>query len=70
MYLKQLQDPFSIRGVRMPTTMSVPCQIKNIHGSVTFVTNAAGYGRVGMSFAEGSILGYNDALHTETVLGA
>jgi len=54
----------------MPTTMSVPCQIKNIHGSVTFVTNAAGYGRVGMSFAEGSILGYNDALHTETVLGA
>lgn len=53
----------------MPTAFSAPTQVKNIHGSVTISANAAGYARVFMNMFAGSISVYNDATHTETLLG-
>jgi len=51
--------------------MSTPCQIKNIHGNVTFTTNPAGFGRIYMTFGAnaGAIFFYADATHNETTLG-
>jgi len=43
--------------------------VKNLHGSITVSANAAGYARVFMSMYGGNIAVYNDATHTETVLG-
>lgn len=43
--------------------------MKNVHGSITVSANAAGYARIFMSMHGGNVAVYNDATHTETVLG-
>ena len=53
----------------MPTAFSAPTQVKNLHGSITITANALGYARIFMIMNGGAIIGYNDAIHTETVLG-
>lgn len=55
----------------MPTTMSTPCQIKNIHGNVNATANAAGFARIYINLGAngGAILSYADATANETTLG-
>ena len=53
----------------MPTAFSAPTQVKNVHGSITIAANALGYARIFMGMYGGYIGAYNDAVHTETVLG-
>lgn len=53
----------------MPTAFSAPTQVKNVHGSITVTANALGYARVFMGMYGGYLSVYNDAIHTETVLG-
>lgn len=69
-YLKSLNDPFTFRGVRLPSMYPAPTQAKTISGLATITTNAAGYARVCHFTASGLIGIYNDATHTETTLGS
>lgn len=69
-YMRSLNDPFTFRGVRLPSMYPAPTQVKTISGMATITTNAAGYARVFHAPASAGIFIYNDALHTETNLGA
>jgi len=68
-YIRSLHDPFSVRGVRMPSNTPCPTQVKTISGSLTFVTNAAGFARVLFKHFTGEIVLFNDAAHNESTLG-
>lgn len=68
-YIKSLNDPFTFRGVRLPSMYPAPTQVKTISGILTFSTNSAGYARVYQAAHTGFIGIYNDPTHTETVLG-
>lgn len=68
-YIRSLHDPFTFRGVRLPSATPCPTQSKTLSGSLTFSTNASGYARVMFRHFSGEILLFNDATHNETVLG-
>lgn len=68
-YIKSLNDPFTYRGVRLPSMYPAPTQVKTISGMATITTNAAGYARVHHYAPFGTINIYNDATHNETTLG-
>ena len=73
LWLKALHDPFIHRGVRIPWLFPVATQVSTYHGNLSISTNAAGFARVLMYCNKanpGLIALYNDALHTDTVLGA
>lgn len=69
-YIKSLHDPFTFRGIRMPSSTPCPTQVKTISGSLTFNTNASGFARVIFKHFTGAIIVYNDATHNETVPGS
>ncbi len=69
-YAMSLHDPFNVRQVRIPTPHPVPTQCITYHGTASFTTNAAGFAQVCFVPNLGSIILYNDALHTDTNLGA
>lgn len=68
-YIKSLHNPFEFRQVRLPGRLPIATQCSTMHGSVTFVTNAAGFARVHMRLFHGEIRVYNDATHTDTTIG-
>jgi len=68
-YVKSLNDPFTYRGVRLPSMYPAPTQVKTISGLVTITTNAAGYARLLHTSSSSIIAVYNDSSHNETTLG-
>lgn len=68
-YIRSLHDPFTVRGVRLPSRTPCPTQVKTISGVLTFSTNALGFARVYMNHFNGSINLLADPTHNETILG-
>jgi len=69
-YTATLSDPWTKRGIRIPSPLPAPTQLKCIHGNISFTTNALGYARIAVKLLDASILVYNDVTHTESVIGA
>ena len=65
-----LHDPFKYREVRQPSRYPIATQCSTYHGFANYTTNGLGFARVVFQPATGAITVYNDATHTDLVLGA